>query len=121
MPAERKLPFKYLFPLLLVLLPLVLMVQALDRSPRLDRTIFSRKQDYWRARMDRCSLSGHFATMTDRVLLDDAFRPDFGGKQVYLIGGCVMEEVLNTTTLQPAMARLSICVPVQPCQPSQFS
>jgi hypothetical protein len=108
MPTDRKLALEYLLPLLLILVPLIGVVQALDHSSRLDHYIFIRKQAFWRSRHDRCSLSGHFATTTDRLLLDDAFRPDFPRKRVYLIGGCQMEELLNTTLVQRATPRLGI-------------
>lgn len=108
MRRSQSWPLLYLLPMLLALLPLVAGLQRLSRSRTLEQYIFSRRQAYWRVHLDRCSLSGPYATMTDRLLLDDAFRSDFAQKRVYLIGGCAMEEVLNTWRLRDHRPELGI-------------
>jgi len=99
MQKRSLLPLTLVLPLLLILIPLLLGIHCLRQSKFMERWIFERSQALWRIHDDRCSLSGPHLNMTDRLLLQDAFQADFAKKPVYLIGGCVAEELINTGLL----------------------
>ena len=97
-----------LLPILFIMVCLTGAILWLSRSPALEHYIFVRRQASWRIHADRCSLAGPYASMTERLLLDYAFRPDLARKKVYLVGGCLMEEVVNTTVLEGSLAEMGI-------------
>jgi len=108
MSSPRYLPLLIVLPILLLLVPLTLGIQHWSQSEWIENYIFTRRQAYWRAHLDRCSLSGPYTTMTDRLILGDAFNPDFASKKVYLLGGCLMEEVLDTRALGRSRSEIGI-------------
>ncbi len=106
-PAGRQ-PLAYLLPMLLLMVPLVVGLYRLDRSAWLRRFLFERHQADWERQTDRCNLAGPYVTVTDRMLLGDAFNRKVAGKRVYLFGGCSMEAVLDTRALPVPRSELGI-------------
>ena len=80
MTRESEISQLRVLPILVLMGCLAAAILWLSRSPALERYIFVRRQASWRIHADRCSLAGPYASMTERLLLDYAFRPDLARK-----------------------------------------
>jgi len=108
MVPTRRQPLAYLLPMLLLTVPLVAGLYRLERSAWIRQFLFERHQADWQRQTDRCNLAGPYLTITDRVLLDDAFSRTVAGKRVYLFGGCTLEAALDTRSLPAPRSELGI-------------